>query len=148
MSDDPIMDATAGYDFEADMESHKDDKFEKEVKDALGLPEAPASATVRVYIDDFSTLITVRGTEASDVVRKVEFIVDYAKKKGWKSTWTKDVSPTSATSSTSSTPSSTPTCPVHNRPMKLFHGKWGDFYKCTAKTGEDTWCNEKVNLKK
>jgi hypothetical protein len=145
MSDDPIMDATGG-----------DDEFEKLVKDNVGLPEAPASATVRVYIDDFSTLLTVRGTEANDVVKKVEFIIEYAKKQGWKSTWTKEqpiynppAAPTgySQPRPTVTETSGAPNCPVHNRAMKLFNGKYGSFWKCTAKMGEGVWCTEKVNIK-
>lgn len=153
MSDDPIMDAT---NFEAEMDANNsDEQFEKMVKDTVGLPEAPASATVRVYIDDFSTLLTVRGTEASDVVRKVEFIINYAKKQGWKSTWNKETPnyppSTGSTAPRQSNPNvqavaGAPMCPVHNRPMKMFNGKYGNFWKCTAKIG-DGWCNEKVNIK-
>jgi hypothetical protein len=152
MSDAPIFDPDEVGDV-------AEDTFVKDVKEAIGLPEAPASATIRVYIDDFSTLITMRGTETKDIVRQVEFIIDFAKKKGWKSTWNKETPAyaprTAAQPRATARPSSrvqadpdAPFCPVHNRPMKLFNGKFGNFYKCTAKINETEWCNEKVNIKK
>ena len=130
----------------------EEDEFVKEVKQNVGLPEAPASATIRVYIDDFSTLITMRGTETKDIVRQVEFIIDFAKKKGWKSTWDKGTAPATGGSTYSRAPKpppdpNAPMCPVHNRPMRKFSGKFGDFWKCTAKLGDNQWCTEKVNIK-
>jgi hypothetical protein len=142
MSDDPIMDATTHL-----------ETTDKDFEEIFALPEAPASATVRLFIDDFNTMITMRGTEVRDIVKQVEFIVDFAKKKGWKSTWNKEVYPTQSTASSPSqsqpTPSADPNqpvCSIHHRPMKLFDGKWGKFWKCTAKTGADEWCKEKVNI--
>jgi hypothetical protein len=145
------MDSTEGFDQEGA------DQFEKDLKESFAqdLPEAPASATIRVYIDDFSTLVTMRGREVRDIVKQVEYIIDFAKKKGWKSTWNKDIPNPQSTASTPSqshpaptaVPNGLPVCSIHNRPMKLFDGKWGKFYKCTAKLGEGEWCTEKVNIK-
>ena len=52
-----------------------------------GLPEAPASATVRVWVEDYGVLLTMRGDQVGPVVKQVEWMVDYAKKKGWKPSW-------------------------------------------------------------
>jgi len=68
---------------------------DKEIDEAIdeaqpmpnGLPEAPASATVRVWIDGYGVLLTMRSEKVGDVVDKLEFIISKAKEKGWKSTW-------------------------------------------------------------
>ena len=59
-------------------------------KSSNDLPEAPASATIRVYIDGYSTLLTMRSTKVKDVIAQTEYIVNYAKSKGWKTTWDKE----------------------------------------------------------
>jgi len=51
------------------------------------LPEAPASANIKVWINGYGVQITMRSNKVNDVVREVEFIVNMAKEKGWKSKW-------------------------------------------------------------
>lgn len=51
------------------------------------LGEAPASANLKVWIDGYGVMITVRGNESSDIVTKIAFLVKYAKEQGWKNTW-------------------------------------------------------------
>lgn len=124
---------------------------EKDVMEATyNLPEAPASVTVKVWIDDYSVLLTMRSQKVGDVVEQLEYIIGIAKKKGWKSTWDKGEpntgQPTASTPKKTTPPDpNAPICSVHNRPMKKMTSQYGDFFKCTAKVG-DGWCNEKVNL--
>lgn len=66
----------------------------KEVGDELmppnGLPEAPASANFRVWIDGFGVQFTIRSEKFKDVVGKLEFAINLAKERGWKPTWKED----------------------------------------------------------
>lgn len=133
MSDDPIMDATKGIN-------------EKDVMEATyNLPEAPASVTVRFWIDDYGVMLTMRGQKVGDMVEQLEYIIDTAKKKGWKSVWDGKENEKQPQKTAPADPN-VPVCPVHNRPMKLMSGRYGDFYKCTAKVG-DGWCDQKQNIK-
>jgi hypothetical protein len=34
-----------------------------------------------------------------------------------------------------------PTCPVHDRPMVLMHGRRGPFWSCHQKSEDGTWCD-------
>ena len=128
MSDDPIMDVTSHHDEDND-----------------SLPEAPASVSVRFWIDDYGVMLTMRSKKVGDVVNQLEYIIDTAKKKGWKSVWDKDKA--EETQKKSSTSSDTPVCSIHNRKMKKFSGRYGEFYKCTAKIGDNEWCDQKQNIK-
>ena len=67
---------------------------EKDVMEATyQLPEAPASVNVKVWIDDYGVMLTMRGQKVSDIVKQLEYIIDTAKKKGWKPTWDKGEQP-------------------------------------------------------
>jgi hypothetical protein len=119
------------------------------------LPEAPASINIKLWVDDYSVMLTMRSERVSDVIKQMEYVVTLAKKRGWKSTW--DKVPSTPQTTVSATPHGqtnmsasmdAPFCPTHNRPMKKFTGKWGEFWKCTAKINESEWCSEKVNIKK
>lgn len=63
----------------------------KEVADDIlppnDLPEAPASVTARFWIEDYGVLLTMRGREVKEVVKKLEWVIDFAKKKGWRPRW-------------------------------------------------------------
>lgn len=116
------------------------------------LPEAPASINIKFWVEDFGVLLTMRSDKVSDVIKQMEYVLDLAKKRGWKSTWEK-IPPAPVTAGTTPPQSATatgtaPYCSVHGRPMKLFNGKYGSFWKCTAKLAEGEWCQEKVNIKK
>jgi len=70
------------------------DSYYKEMKEVAdtflepnGLPEAPASATIRVWIDGYGVLLTMRSEKVKDVVNKILTVVKIAKEKGWKPTW-------------------------------------------------------------
>lgn len=51
------------------------------------LPEAPASATVRVWIDGYGVLITTRDNEVGKVIERVAWIMNFAKENNWKPSW-------------------------------------------------------------
>lgn len=124
---------------------------EKDVMEATyQLPEAPASVNVKVWIDDYGVMLTMRGQKVSDIVKQLEYIIDTAKKKGWKPTWDKGEQPKATPKRTYKKPPADPDapfCPTHNRPMRKFDGRYGEFWKCTAKIGDDEWCNEKQSIK-
>lgn len=126
--------------------------FEEAVEDEIvnPLPEAPASVNVKFWIDDYGCMLTMRGTKAKEVVKQLEWVVNYAKEKGWASTWNKDETPPKGYQGGSKpappADPNAPSCPTHNRPMRKFDGKYGPFWKCTAKIG-DGWCNESISIK-
>ena len=66
-----------------DIEETADELFEE----PNGLPEAPASANLKVWIDGYGVQITMRSERVDDVVKKLEFIIAKAKEKGWKPSW-------------------------------------------------------------
>ena len=173
MSDDPIMDVTGG-----------DDQTIKDVVEAFALPESPASVNIKVWIDGYGVMLTMRSHKVADVVSQLEYIIDTAKRKGWQHTWNKDMPVTPpptpqplqptpaqpqyvpvpqpqytqqpapqpqyqavAQAPQPQSPTPPPNCSVHGRPMKMFNGKYGAFFKCTAKLGENQWCDQKVNIK-
>lgn len=89
----------------------------------MNLNEAPASATVRVWIDGYGVLLTMRSDKVKDVVEKLVFIIDKAKKEGWKPTWKKE-------EPEPETVSDAPTCPVCNKSMVKRKGAKGAFWGC------------------
>ena len=142
---------------ETKKETDELEDFIEEEKEKENLPESPASINIKFWVDDFGVLLTMRAVRVSTLVKQLEDILKIAKEKGWKPSWVKE--PTVHQTSTQ-TPSvsvyqhpqgvsgvgqgtTLPLCPVHNRSMRLFKGKWGDFYKCTAKLDDGQWCNEK-----
>lgn len=69
---------------------------EKEAKEAINsslgdLPESPASANVKIWIEGFGTMITIRDKEVGVVLERLYEVIKYAKKKGWSHTWDKVV---------------------------------------------------------
>ena len=51
------------------------------------LPESPASANIKVWISDYGVMFTVRDKKMNKVVERIEFLIEMAKRKGWKPTW-------------------------------------------------------------
>ena len=68
------------------------EKEMKEVADTFDnhLPEAPASANIKVWIEGFRVQFTTRHEKMSEVVKRVEQLIAIAKSKGWKPTWKKE----------------------------------------------------------
>jgi len=114
----------------------------KEVADEFlqtnGLPEAPASATIRVWIDGYGVLLTMRSDKVGDVVEKLEYIVKKAKEKGWKPSW-KDEKEDKAQPSY--------TCSICGAPAEYKSGvkngrKWAGIF-CTANKEHVRWLKTK-----
>lgn len=73
-----------------------DEEIEEALKKATpikpnnGLPEAPASATIRFWIDGYGVMLTMRDEEVLEVVNKLQQVIKVAKKQNWKPTWKKE----------------------------------------------------------
>lgn len=109
-------------------------------KKANDLPEAPASANLKVWIDGYGVMITVRGTEVDDIVTKIEFLVKHAKDKGWKNKWDETI-PTKPTvePSRATTAPSRPLktwCEIHGVTMKRRTSKNGKLYTSHIENGK------------
>lgn len=60
---------------------------EEKERELETLPESPASANLKVWIEGFGVMFTVRDTQASEVIAKILNIIALAQKKGWKPSW-------------------------------------------------------------
>lgn len=54
------------------------------------LPEAPASVTIRVWIEGFGVMLTARDEKVASLLKKTETMIAYAKSHHWKNTWDKE----------------------------------------------------------
>ena len=52
--------------------------------------ESPASSNVKVWIDGYGVMFTLRGATMNTVVSNMTTLIEYAKKKGWKTSWMED----------------------------------------------------------
>ena len=62
------------------------------------LPEAPASMTMRVWIQGYGVMLTVRDNKVASLLKKTETMIDYAKSHGWKDKWNEDATSQPTTS--------------------------------------------------
>lgn len=106
------------------------------------LPEAPASATVKVISPNgFEILFTIRDTDAAMLFRRVQSMVGYLEHSGYtpppqrggrsKKTYVQAPADGGA-----------PLCPVHNAPMKA--SQYGGWY-CSRKDDAGNYCSHKSN---
>lgn len=110
--------------------------------DLAGLPEAPASVTVKVLYRGHDVLFTLRGLDGRSVLGRLDVAL----------TWLEQHGATPATSGSSTRPAAAadlaPTCPTHGRPMKA--GKRGGWF-CTVKLADDdgmgkpVYCRQRIN---
>lgn len=63
------------------------DDFLPRVPDPSELPEAPASATVKFWIDGYGVMLTMRDVEVKNILAKLAIVIQKAKDNGWKNTW-------------------------------------------------------------
>ena len=109
------------------------------------LPEAPAVANIKVWIQGYGVMLTVRGEKMKDIVKKTEALVDYAISHGWKNVWD---SPQNAATS-QPTASQAPACGVHGTPMTWKTGvskktnKPYAFWSCSTRNADDSFCSYK-----
>src|SRR5262245_35892916 len=91
------------------------------------LPEMPCSVNVHVTIAGRDVLVTLRGTDEGEVLRRLAKVLQRY-----------PVEPASARSNGALIP----VCGVHNEPMKPSQHLGGSFY-CSKKNSEDTYCTER-----
>jgi len=113
---------------------------DKEINEAIeegtptpnGLPESPASANLVCWIDGFRTQLTVRDEKVKEVVKRLEYLISYAKEKGWKSTWKEEPKEESFTDGGTRSVEPTPGCPECSKVMIKRKGKTGEFWGCSG----------------
>ena len=107
----------------ADMPDEMKSDIDEVLKEKNGheLPEAPASVTIKTWIDGYGVMITMRSEEVSDVIHKLEFVIDYAKSKGWKPSWKEEEAETKPSV----------LCPLCSSPMVKRTSTKGPFWGCT-----------------
>lgn len=127
--------------------------FEKEMEEiadeAMGVRkhnEAPASVNMKAWIDGYGFMFTIRSgatkKEVTDLVDKATKLVELAKLGGWKTDWNDTPAKTPSVTAPEP-PQSRPTeayCQEHNKAMTLRHGKYGDFWSCSTKLPDGSWC--------
>lgn len=92
------------------------------------LPEAPASATVRIEYKGYDILFTLRDSAGTELLKKLEGAIVHFEKLGIKPA--NGQSPRSANVASGDAPS----CPTHNKPMKP-SGQGAGWY-CPVKVAE------------
>ena len=118
------------------------------------LPEAPASMTLKVWIEGYGVMLTARDTKVASLLKKTETMIDYAKSHGWKNVW--DTTP-KAVVSQPVTPQDVstkhqPTCPIHGKTtvwkegVSKKTGKNYAFWGCTEQNDDGSYCKAKLIL--
>ena len=120
-------------------------KVNSDPSETDNLPESPASANIKIWIDGFGVQFTMRDLKMNNVVKKIRTLIDLAKENGWKPKWDDTPSLPTQVPSRAVQEVSGPVCKVHGKLMTK--GKWG--YYCKTKVGDDAqgnalWCKEKA----
>ncbi len=136
------------------------------------LPESPSSVNVKVWIDGYGCIFTLRDKEMFNCVKKLTTLIGLFKEKGWKPTWDK-VIPAAANNPafkdfTNPTPENgtTPVCGVHGTNMEWKEGVYKDgvfkfgpekgqpragkpygFWSCGQTNADGSWCTFKPKKK-
>lgn len=108
--------------YDEDMKESADEALDRAqlgVDDAKDqdLPEAPASMTLKVWIDGFGVMLTARDTKVASLLKKTETMIDYAKSHGWKNVW--DTTPQAVISQPVAPQESLGNCPKCGAPNKM-----------------------------
>ena len=94
------------------------------------LPEAPASATLKVWNqDNYGVLFTMRDTDSRKLYVRVNNFIKVLKADGWKADWLQNGSKVEH---------GPEWCPIHNVAMKKYTKEDRSWY--SHKNG-DAWCN-------
>ena len=115
-----------------------------EAKD-MELPEAPASMTLKVWIQGYGVMLTARDTKVSSLLKKTETMIDYAVSHGWKNRWD-DPPMVGTTVLPQPTNPQAPSCGIHGTPMTWktgvakASGKPYAFWACNTKNANGTFC--------
>ncbi len=114
------------------------------------LPESPASANIRFWIEDYSVQLTMRDMEVNPLVEKITKIIGIAKERGWKPTWDKGT-PVTAPATPAVQQSQSPVCPVHGTVMvlkpagvsKTSNKPYPPFWSCPSKNADGSYCKSR-----
>ena len=104
--------------------------------DNMPLPEAPASATVKLRYQGHDVMLTLRGHDGRSVLRRLDAALMYLEKTGAEPNGNGHVGDGSA-----------PLCPTHGKPMKP--SQYGGWY-CIERIADDggngrpVYCKHKV----
>lgn len=135
-----------------EIEDFMEDQGEQEWEQTEGerlakvLPESPASANLKVYIDGFGAMITIRGTESQALVAQIEEMVKIAKLKGWMPSWNTE---TNKAFTPKVEVKDTPNCGIHGNPMvwkegnSKTTGRHYAFWGCPTKNADNSFCSYK-----
>ena len=114
-------------DFTKDIDDSLDEATMKSQDANDQLPEAPASANIKVWINDYGVQFTVRDAKMNKVVERIEFLVEMAQRKGWQPTWTENGH------SKGTSVKDVGSCPDCGEPLEEKESKTGKkFIKCST----------------
>ncbi len=142
--------------FDEEMEAALDSvKMDSAKSDIENLPDSPNSANIKVWINGFGVMFTMRDNKMKNVVNKIETLIQIAQEKGWKNVWDSPtpVKPTIvATGATTGGQGqgSTQVCGIHNISMVWKSGiskKTGKpyaFWSCPSPAVNGIYCSFKV----
>jgi hypothetical protein len=122
---------------------------EKQMVDAINLPEAPASATAKVKSPaGFEWLVTTRSLSLLDVMKRMKTLEEWLIKHDWEPAngYKPAAAPPAPATNGNAPRDSVPTCPTHQVPMKPSKHKENQFY-CTKVVADDDGTGKKVYCK-
>jgi hypothetical protein len=108
------------------------------------LPEAPASGTMKAWVRGYGVMITTRDNRVSNVLKKIETMVDYAESHKWKTSW--ETVPVGQVTMPQPTNPQVPICGVHGTVMQWKtgvskkSGKSYAFWSCPTKNADNSYC--------
>lgn len=104
--------------------------------------EAPASATIKVMVNDFETLFTMRSDDYNQLFNEVADFTGWLKDNGYKAPPARTFGggPKGPPPVAVPADGSAPICPTHKRAMKK--GQYG--WMCSAKLEDGSWCKQKA----
>jgi len=140
------------------LDEYMDKQEQKELKeknyhkpgDTTELPEAPASATVKIKSPNgYEWLYTVRDTKAGELITKMSFLERVFQSEGW-TPLTQGYQKTSQKQpKPENLDPNAPICSIHNRKMdwktgvSKTSGKPYAFWSCSIKNPDGSWCQYK-----
>jgi len=141
----------------------EEEQMRQDVKDVTGspaYPDGPVQAKLAVMIDGYEVEFVIKNDQFSFLTGQITDLIQICKEYGWHSTRVMpqqtqsrptqnrpmNQQPSPAPQAPLAASSAAPLCPVHNRPMKLLNGQFGQFWKCTWKNPDGTYCNEKASI--
>lgn len=138
--------------FEEEMERAVNETIVNAKPTATDLPEAPASATVKIKTPlGFNWLFTVREKDVASLIHKMKFMEEAFNQANWspENGFTKNGAASNTASNQPHNTAETPICKYHGKPMTWKTGvskktnKPYAFWSCSEKLGDGSWCDYK-----